>query len=62
MKDDIRPRGTVEVRCRDCRWFFWVGALDKRLPDGPFVCMTCNGEELDVPRLKEELEERRSKP
>lgn len=40
MKDDIRPRGTVEVVCDvpGCRWSFWVGALDPRLPGGPFDC------------------------
>lgn len=46
-KDDIRPRGTVMVPCDhpDCAaegdlgpWFFWVDALDPRLPDGPFLC------------------------
>jgi hypothetical protein len=52
--DDIAPRGTVEVQCQGvdklpdsnagacvdkrCRSFFWVDALDPRLPDGPFRC------------------------
>ena len=40
MKDDIRPVGTVQVKCSEpsCRWEFWVDALDPRLPDGPFLC------------------------
>jgi hypothetical protein len=41
MKDDIRPRGTVQVQCHKCTWHFWVGALDARLPDGPFECDSC---------------------
>lgn len=48
MTDDLRPKGTVQVPCSKCpvgddgeRWYFWVDALDPRLPDGPFVCMTC---------------------
>ncbi len=38
--DDIRPRGTVEVRCshEGCGWCFWLDPLDPRLPDGPFDC------------------------
>lgn len=43
MIDDIRPRGTVQVKCSRCDWEFWVEALDPRLPDGPFVCPTCKG-------------------
>lgn len=39
--DDIRPRGTVEIECSECHWFFWVDALDMQLPDGPFVCVCC---------------------
>lgn len=40
MKDDIRPHGTVFVKCSHptCGWTFWVEALDPRLPDGPFIC------------------------
>lgn len=57
MTDDLRPKGTVEVPCATCpvgengeRWFFWVDALDPRLPDGPFICPSClNG---DQPILK----------
>lgn len=45
--DDLRPKGTVQVACShpDCAnppdggaWYFWVDALDPRLPDGPFLC------------------------
>lgn len=52
--DSIRPRGTVEVRCSkpDCGWSFWVDALDKRLPGGPFLCPgACDGVQL-APMLK----------
>jgi hypothetical protein len=40
LDDDLRPPGTVTVRCSAprCTWWFWVGALDPRLPDGPFFC------------------------
>lgn len=50
MKDDIRPRGTVEVRCNHpgCRWAFWVGPLDPRLPDGPFDCGRDHEEDVAV--------------
>lgn len=44
-KDDIRPKGTVEVPCTgaDCQgeWWFWVDCLDPRLPLGPFTCSGC---------------------
>lgn len=38
--DDLRPHGTVEVRCDypGCGWRFWVDCLDPRLPTGPFDC------------------------
>jgi hypothetical protein len=39
--DDIRPHGTVEVECGKCEWFFWLSALDPRLPGGPFECPSC---------------------
>lgn len=39
--DDVRPKGTVEVRCHKCGWAFWVDCLDPLLPDGPFLCPTC---------------------
>ena len=42
--DDIRPRGTVAVKCDapgGCGWHFWVDALDSRLPNGPFLCLPC---------------------
>lgn len=46
----LRPRGTVEVPCSgpNCRgeWYFWVEALDPRLPDGPFICPTCESGQL----------------
>lgn len=40
MKDDIRPRGTVQVKCSapGCDWYHWRDALDPKLPDGPFYC------------------------
>lgn len=45
QKDDITPKGCVTVRCQgvgllgdQCRWEFFVDALDPRLPDGPFLC------------------------
>ncbi len=50
ITDDIRPLGTVQVECsKGCGWSFWVGALDPRLPAGPFICATCSGNE---PRMK----------
>ncbi len=59
MTDNLRPKGTVEVPCSTCpvgengeRWFFWVDALDPRLPDGPFQCPSCT--HGDQPILKAE--------
>lgn len=46
-KDDIRPKGTVQVTCKECGWDFWVYCLDPRLPDGPFICPSCSGEKLE---------------
>lgn len=45
VSDDIRPRGTVQVKCSapECTWEFWVDALDPRLPDGPFLCSDHDG-------------------
>lgn len=42
-RDDIRPKGTVEVQCStpNCGWAFWVPNDDARLPEGPFFCDTC---------------------
>jgi hypothetical protein len=39
-RDDIRPKGTVEVQCSypGCGWCWWVDPLDPRLPDGPWDC------------------------
>jgi hypothetical protein len=42
-RDDIRPKGTVEVECTICSWFFWIDCLDPRLPAGPFTCPCCEG-------------------
>lgn len=49
MKDDVRPRKSVEVPCSGkgwpcCEggWAFWVDALDSRLPNGPFICSSCS--------------------
>lgn len=38
--DDIRPPGTVEVKCSHpgCNWYFWLSPDDPRLPNGPFFC------------------------
>lgn len=49
-RETLRPRGTVEVTC-SCGWTFWIDPLDPRLPDGPFPCSTCRGE--DGPSEKE---------
>jgi hypothetical protein len=51
MTDDLRPKGSVEVECIMCGWTFWVDCLDKRLPEGPFVCPTC--EHGPAPILKD---------
>lgn len=40
MTDNIRPKGTVQVRC-SCGVEYWVDALDPSLPDGPFKCAMC---------------------
>ena len=34
-------RGRCEVRCK-CGAGFWVEDNDSRLPDGPFLCGTCD--------------------
>lgn len=38
--DDLRPPGTVEVKCSHpgCNTYFWLRPSDPRLPDGPFSC------------------------
>lgn len=38
--DDLRPKGSVEVRCSTpgCGNVWWVDPLDPRLPEGPFDC------------------------
>jgi len=38
--DDLRPTGTVEVKCSHsgCNTYWWIDCLDPRLPDGPFLC------------------------
>jgi len=41
-KDDIRPKGSVEVMCHKCGWAFWIDCLDPLLPDGPYVCHCCS--------------------
>lgn len=55
MKDDIRPKGTVQVPCSglgcviadgEGYWEFWVDSLDPRLPNGPFKCEACQRLEL----------------
>lgn len=44
-KDDLRPKGTVEVECAcGCRWAWWIDPLDSRLPDGPFYMDGCGPE------------------
>lgn len=56
--DSIRPRGTVQVECDGCKakddpgWFFWIACDDPSLPDGPFMCASCRGNDL----TKEETE------
>lgn len=55
--DSLRPRGTVEVPCSfpGCGWNFWVGALDPRLPDGPFICeMHGDGPVIDLAKALDE--------
>lgn len=53
--DDIRPRGSVEVQCgiAGCEWWFWLDPLDRRLPDGPFLCHE-HDPASNVPMPKEE--------
>lgn len=41
MTDNIRPKKAVEVECNECEWSFWLDALDKSLPNGPFKCYSC---------------------
>lgn len=50
MGDDLRPRGTVQVACSapDCPFEFWVGSLDPRLPDGPFLCPEHDGQDQEL--------------
>lgn len=52
-RDDIRPKGFVEVECSglgcvvpdkkpdETGWMFWIDPLDPRLPGGPFICPSC---------------------
>ena len=53
--DDLRPPGTLEMECKECGWFFWVGATDSRLPDGPWVCPPCEGTDTSHKNLDEVL-------
>jgi len=46
-KDDIRPKGTVQVEC-PCGWSFWLDSLDPCLPDGPFECPNCRAKRTGV--------------
>jgi hypothetical protein len=61
MTDDIRPKGTVQVECTGCKakgdpgWFLWVACDHPNLPDGPFLCVTC---ELGNGPLPKELIEK----
>lgn len=41
MNDNIKPKKAVEVECNKCTWSFWLDALDRSLPKGPFVCYSC---------------------
>jgi hypothetical protein len=47
MKDNIRPKGTVEVKCQRCGWHFWLDCLSKLLPGGPFICPGCQDKGTD---------------
>lgn len=74
-RDDLRPCGTVEVRCQvaGCGWAWWVDPLDPLLPDGPFLChehdpsyvqdtvRTVNFTEEDVRAYQEHVHARMSK-
>lgn len=48
MSDSLRPRGTVEVTCGECRWCFWVACDDPSLPDGPWTCISCETKNADA--------------
>jgi len=53
--DDIRPKGTVEVQCTVCGWWYWLDPLDPKLPDGPFICEPCErGEEVVLEKWADE--------
>lgn len=47
---DIRPRGTVEVRCShpDCGLCWWIDPLDPRLPNGPFDCGSTHEDDREL--------------
>ncbi len=40
MRESLRPKGSVEVKCSHlgCNIYWWIDPLDPRLPDGPFDC------------------------
>lgn len=40
-RDDIRPQATIEVECR-CGNTYWLDPLHPCLPDGPFLCPSCD--------------------
>lgn len=48
IMDAIRPKKTVEVDCEKCAWSFWLHHSDFRLPDGPFLCSSCDGSDQSV--------------
>lgn len=58
MTDDIRPKGTVQVKCSDatCVWQFWIDPLDPRLPEGPFYCGANHTSQARVRLAQERLE------
>lgn len=45
--DDIRPRGTVQLECPECKWSAWYDALhpDVEAAKQPgWKCRECRGE------------------
>lgn len=45
--DDLRPKGTVEIQCSKCGWWYWLDPLDPKLANLPYVCDPCErGEEV----------------
>jgi hypothetical protein len=46
LKDDLRPKGTVELECPRCHWCSWFKPLHPAVTEaanGTYLCDQCRG-------------------